>query len=270
MKRIRRKPALIIGMGSAMFVLAGSAFYHHIVSGGMIARQKPSAFETFVAQGLVDLSIPKEAKTLKNPLAATEQRTWLPDGNSIKKIAKSATVTTAAGRPRPGSGLYPPPLDLSRFRRLEAKTHRRRIVLFHPQRHSQHRHAGLAIAGSTDLATGRLHSQSAHNRFPDAAATPPKFELAASGTAHYVGSAACKTCHAAIYDHWNKTLMANVVRDPREHPDAIIPDLSKPDPLVKFTVDRHRLCLRQQMEAALFQESRRRLFSPARAVGRHS
>ena len=28
--------------------------------------------------------------------------------------------------------------------------------------------------------------------------------------------------------------MANVVRDPREHPDAILPDLSKPDPLVQF------------------------------------
>jgi predicted CXXCH cytochrome family protein len=31
--------------------------------------------------------------------------------------------------------------------------------------------------------------------------------------------------------------MANIVRDPREHPDAILPDLSKPDPLVKFTKD---------------------------------
>jgi len=31
--------------------------------------------------------------------------------------------------------------------------------------------------------------------------------------------------------------MANVVRDPKVHPDAIIPDLSKPDPLVKFTKD---------------------------------
>jgi len=31
--------------------------------------------------------------------------------------------------------------------------------------------------------------------------------------------------------------MANVVRDPREHPDAIIPHLSKPDPLVNFTKD---------------------------------
>ena len=31
--------------------------------------------------------------------------------------------------------------------------------------------------------------------------------------------------------------MANVVRDPKLHPDAILPDLSKPDPLVKFTRD---------------------------------
>jgi predicted CXXCH cytochrome family protein len=31
--------------------------------------------------------------------------------------------------------------------------------------------------------------------------------------------------------------MANVVRDPREHPDAILPDLSRPDPLVTFTRD---------------------------------
>ena len=31
--------------------------------------------------------------------------------------------------------------------------------------------------------------------------------------------------------------MANVVRDPKTHPDAIIPDLSKPDPLVTFKKD---------------------------------
>ena len=45
-------------------------------------------------------------------------------------------------------------------------------------------------------------------------------------TAHYVGSQACQSCHAQIYEHWQKTPMANVVRDPRQHPDAIIPDLS--------------------------------------------
>ena len=49
--------------------------------------------------------------------------------------------------------------------------------------------------------------------------------------------AACKTCHSQIYERWKKTRMANVVRDPKEHPDAILPDLSRPNPLVKFTKD---------------------------------
>jgi len=53
----------------------------------------------------------------------------------------------------------------------------------------------------------------------------------------YVGSAACNRCHAPIYARWTRTRMANVVRDPRVHPDAIIPDLTKPDPLVTFTRD---------------------------------
>ena len=51
----------------------------------------------------------------------------------------------------------------------------------------------------------------------------------------YAGSAACKTCHPSIFERWSKTRMANVVLDPKQHPEAILPDLSKPDPLVKFT-----------------------------------
>ena len=62
--------------------------------------------------------------------------------------------------------------------------------------------------------------------------TPP-----AASAAQYVGSTACRACHPAIYERWSKTRMANVVRDPKVHPEAILPDLSKPDPLVKFTKD---------------------------------
>ena len=53
----------------------------------------------------------------------------------------------------------------------------------------------------------------------------------------YVGSAACQSCHAPIYARWSKTRMANVVVDPKVHPEAIIPDLSTPDPLVTFTTN---------------------------------
>jgi len=51
----------------------------------------------------------------------------------------------------------------------------------------------------------------------------------------YVGSQACQKCHAATYARWSKTRMANVVTDPKVHPEVIIPDFSKPDPLVTFT-----------------------------------
>jgi predicted CXXCH cytochrome family protein len=56
-------------------------------------------------------------------------------------------------------------------------------------------------------------------------------------TATYVGSAACSRCHAPIVDRWKRTRMANVVRDPREHPEAIMSDFSQPNPLVTFTRD---------------------------------
>jgi hypothetical protein len=71
-----------------------------------------------------------------------------------------------------------------------------------------------------------------------AAAEPPENDREAPVTsATYVGSATCKKCHEEIYTRWSKSRMANVVRDPREHPDAIIPDLSKPDPLLTFGKD---------------------------------
>jgi predicted CXXCH cytochrome family protein len=57
------------------------------------------------------------------------------------------------------------------------------------------------------------------------------------GTAGFVGSAACKTCHPTTYARWSKTRMANVVTDPKAHPDIILPDLTKPNPLVNFKVE---------------------------------
>lgn len=46
-----------------------------------------------------------------------------------------------------------------------------------------------------------------------------------TSSAHYMGSAACRRCHAAIYDRWSRTPMANIVRDPKTHPDAVLGDI---------------------------------------------
>ncbi len=68
-------------------------------------------------------------------------------------------------------------------------------------------------------------------------ATAPSAEPASVAGAHFVGSEACDSCHADIYARWHKTRMANVVRDPRAHPEAIIPDFSQANPLLTFTKD---------------------------------
>src|SRR5665213_3273461 len=52
----------------------------------------------------------------------------------------------------------------------------------------------------------------------------------------YVGSQACEKCHAATYASWKKTRMANVVRDPKEHPEAVLGDFSQPNALVTFSL----------------------------------
>src|SRR6478672_259672 len=65
----------------------------------------------------------------------------------------------------------------------------------------------------------------------------PGHEVTSTPGATYVGSTTCRTCHAAIYDRWSKTRMANVVVDPRQRPGVVIPDFSKPDPLRTFNLD---------------------------------
>lgn len=67
-----------------------------------------------------------------------------------------------------------------------------------------------------------LYIRSLNTLTPQEAARP----ATAPVQARYVGSPACAKCHAAIYERWRKTPMANVVRDPREHPDAILPKLA--------------------------------------------
>jgi predicted CXXCH cytochrome family protein len=61
-------------------------------------------------------------------------------------------------------------------------------------------------------------------------------QAATAGSAKYVGSQACEKCHAEICARWKKTAMANVVRDPRVHPGAIIPDLATNN-VAKFSED---------------------------------
>ena len=59
----------------------------------------------------------------------------------------------------------------------------------------------------------------------------------ATATAHFAGSASCKPCHEKLYESWRETRMANVLRDPREHPEAVLGDFAHRTAAVTFTVN---------------------------------
>src|SRR5579863_4896806 len=58
--------------------------------------------------------------------------------------------------------------------------------------------------------------------------------VAQTPKADFVGSESCKGCHAKEYNGWKQTRMANVVRDPREHPEAVLGDFQHSDPVRTF------------------------------------
>ena len=55
--------------------------------------------------------------------------------------------------------------------------------------------------------------------------------------AKFVGSESCKGCHAAQYEGWKHTRMANVIRDPKVAPEAVLGDFTHADPLRTFGLD---------------------------------
>jgi hypothetical protein len=62
----------------------------------------------------------------------------------------------------------------------------------------------------------------------------PGSGAAQTADAAFTGSEACRDCHEDIYDSWKGTLMANILQDVREHPEAIVGDFSRPNALVTF------------------------------------
>lgn len=55
--------------------------------------------------------------------------------------------------------------------------------------------------------------------------------------AEFTGSAECQDCHSDIYSRWQKTLMANVLTNPREHPDVVLGDFESNNPLRTFRLE---------------------------------
>jgi len=219
--------------------LAGSAafVYSQIVSGGSVARGAlPPSLEVSVAQWLLHRSVPTVAKASTNPLSKAPDSSDVAAGRELyRSKCEICHGYDGSGRTEVGAGQYPAPPDL----RAASVQSLSDGELFYHVRHGI-RHTGMPGWGMPDRHIWRLTAYLRHlpkvapSVPPPASAGPAA--LPEDSTARHVGSAACRSCHQEIYDRWRKTRMANVVLDPKVHPEAIIPDMSKSDPVVTFAV----------------------------------
>jgi predicted CXXCH cytochrome family protein len=197
---------------------------------GFRATSEPSALERNVARTVRNWAIPRHARKETDPLRPTSGN--LRDGREIF-LAACATCHgyVDTGVPQIGRALYPRAPDLH-----SAATQALSDGEIHYIIENGVQLTGMPAWKNADATRGDdpwrlvLFIRSLRPLSPQEQAQ----QAGTAASAGYVGSLACGKCHQEIYERWQKTPMANVVRDPREHPDAIIPDLAT-NPLGKFS-----------------------------------
>ena len=251
---VSRRKRIVLAL---LFVLAASALiagvlYQTVVPGLSVARREPPRIEVAIATWLLHASVPRQAKMRANPLGNDPADISAGRDTFIQKC-EICHGYDGSGRTEIGSGEYPRPpalraIGITSMTDGEIFYHIRNGIrntgmpgwqmpdrqLWQVVAYLRHLPRTASLASGPDTPPLGLLIQAEP---PAASLSGDDTPIPTAGHAHYVGSTACKTCHLAIYDRWKQTRMANVVRDPRDHPDAIIPDLSKPDPLVNFTKD---------------------------------
>ncbi len=217
----------------AVMIAAAATAYAILLPGISVARQEPSGFETEVATYLLHHSVPASAIRAVNPLGARPDPAALRAGRDLfAQKCEACHAYEGGGKTEIGANVYPRPPVLRDL--VPSMTDGE--IFYHIR--NGIRNTAMPAWNFPDRQVWQLVSYL--RRLP-IVASPNGQDIAAQqaasvNAAHYVGSQACQSCHQEIYTRWRKTRMANIVRDPKIHPDAIIPDLSKADPaIVNFT-----------------------------------
>jgi predicted CXXCH cytochrome family protein len=247
----RQRIAVVLLVAIVVAMAAAGALWRDMLPGLSSARREPPAVEVAIATWLLRASVPQQDKAQANPLGA-DPADIIAGQEIFKQKCEICHGYDGSGRTEIGSGEYPRPpalraLNITSLTDGELFYYIRNGIrntgmpawnmpdrqLWQVVAYLRHLPRVAAMMPPTTGPTGLLTQAEPPAARMTGGAMPDNAVIGA----HYVGSAACKTCHLAIYDRWRQTRMANVVRDPRAHPDAIIPDLSKPNPLVQFTKD---------------------------------
>jgi predicted CXXCH cytochrome family protein len=225
-----RKPGVVASLVIAVLGILAAAAYFLVLPGLSSARGEPPELETNVATWLLRHSVPAADKQKVSPLG--KDVADITAGRDLfREKCESCHGYDGGGKTEVGAGAYPrPPVLRTLVTSLsdgEIFYHIRNGIrnTAMPAWNVPDRQLWQLVAYVRHLpVVNSLDAQKTSDRTPS---IPP--------AAHYVGSAACQNCHEEIFARWSKTRMANVVRDPKVHPDAIIPDFAKPDPLLTFT-----------------------------------
>jgi len=227
MKRWKKLLVVLVVLGIFAAVYAAV-----LIRRGFSTLDEPSALEKLVARTVRNLAIPAAARHENNPLIASPEILNEARDSFIDRCA-TCHGNDGSGQTQVGRNLYPKPPDLRSPQTQNLTDGQIRYIIKngvrlsgmpawshpHEEQDSDSWKLVLFIRDLRQLSAGEKSAQQA-----------------TAASAHYTGSLACEKCHQQIYERWKKTPMANVVRDPREHPEAIIPDLAT-DPLAKFTKD---------------------------------
>ena len=209
-----------------------TALYMLVIPGLSVARTEPSQLEVQVATWILRNSVPASARNMVNPLK-DDQAAITAGTDLFRQKCEVCHGYDGSGKTEIGSGAFPRPPAL-RTTVLQLTDGE---IFYHIR--NGIRNTAMPAWNMPDNQVWQLVSY-IRNLPIVAPVEPPQVPVdqpGPSAMAHYTGSQACQDCHQNIYARWAKSKMANVVRDPKTHPEIIIPDLSKPDPLVTFTKD---------------------------------
>ena len=227
----QRNAVLLILLAVAILAAAyGTA----VIRRGFSAADQPSAVETVVSRAVRNLGIPSGARNEKNPFAPTQE--GLQEARELfTNHCAGCHGKDGNAQSEIGQNFYPkaPDLRLAATQNLtDGEIH---YIIKNGVRLTGMPALGTPHVGEDNNTAWKivLFVRAISQLTPQQRAE----QVATAASARYVGSAACQKCHVQIYERWKKTPMANVVRDPREHPDAITPNLATNNVSPKFTKD---------------------------------
>ena len=208
---------LVLGL----LAVAAVVFYFAVLPGLSVARNQPSKLETEVATYLLRHSVPASAKAMANPLGAHPDPAAIAAGRALfTKKCETCHAYDGGGRTEIGANAFP---------RVPAL--RPLVVSMSDGEIFYHIRNGIRNTAmpAWDFPDAQVWQLVSYIRNLPVVASREQQDIAGQQTsavlaAHYVGSKACQSCHQDIYARWQKTAMANVLRDPKVHPDAIAAD----------------------------------------------